>query len=339
MVPLGGGTFAQGRLRRVIMPNPVVSIVTAAYQEAANLPLVYERLTKVLDAGHENWEWVVVDDHSSDGTFDAIRRIAAVDRRVRGIRLARNVGSHLAMKCGLDASLGQCAIILAGDLQDPPETIPALLEKWRAGAQVVWAVRAGREGASASTLLFASLYYWMMTRLIGLKSMPAKGADFFLADRRVLDALRQVREVNVSILGLIFWMGFRQDRIEVVRQVREHGASSWNLRKKLKLVADSVTSFSHLPIRLISYLGLCVTLCGLFYAAGVIVRHSSGRPIAEWNVLLIVVLALGGLQTLLMGILGEYVWRTLDETRRRPHVLVEDTIGAFAGARPDAPGY
>ena len=311
---------------------PVISIVTAAYNEAGNLPTLYQRLLTVLDGIGEPWEWVVVDDHSKDGTFDFIRAIAAADSRVRGIRLSRNSGSHLTIKCGLDAALGQCAIILAGDMQDPPETVVPLIEKWRSGAQVVWAVRAKREGESASTLLFARFYYWIMRRFVGLQEMPTTGADFFLMDRRVLDVFRQFQEVNVSVLGLIIWMGFRQEHIEYVKQARLHGSSSWSLGKKIKLVVDSITSFTYLPIRLMSILGLFIALLGFCYAALVVVNYLSGRAVTGWSSLMVVVLVLGGFQILLMGVLGEYIWRTLDETRRRPRFLVEDATSAADSA-------
>ena len=270
------------------------------------------------------WEWVVVDDHSRDATFDVIRGIAAADPRVRGLRLSRNSGAHLALTCGLSACSGQCAVLVAADLQDPPETVLPLFEKWRAGAQVVWAVRAQREGEKASTLLFARVYYWIMRKVVGLREIPATGADFFLLDRRVIDAFRDFQESNISMLALITWMGFRQDHIEYVKQARLHGSSGWTLGKKLKLVVDSVTSFTYLPIRMMSYLGFCVALLGFLYAAFVAVHALSGQPIQGWSSLMVVVLIIGGFQMLLMGVLGEYIWRTLDETRRRPRFLIED---------------
>jgi polyisoprenyl-phosphate glycosyltransferase len=313
---------------------PVISIVTAAYNEAANLPVLYQRLVAVLDGIGETWEWVVVDDHSRDGTFDFLRALAAVDSRVRGIRLSRNSGSHLTIKCGLDAAHGQCAILLAGDMQDPPETVVPLVEKWRAGAQVVWAVRAKREGEKASTLLFARLYYVIMRRFVGLQEMPTTGADFFLLDRRVLDVFHHFQEVNVSIIALIIWMGFRQDHIDFVRRGRLHGTSSWNLGKKIKLVVDSITSFTYLPIRLMSVLGFLIALLGFSYAVLVVVNYMAGHAVTGWSSLMVVVLVLGGFQMLLMGVLGEYIWRTLDEARQRPRVMVEDATSATERVAP-----
>jgi len=273
------------------------------------------------------WEWIVVDDHSGDDTFGVIARIAQADDRVRGIRLARNSGSHTAITCGLQHAAGDCAVILAADLQDPPETLPALLDRWRAGAQVVWAVRARREGEAASTVGFARLYYLIMRRLVGIQEMPASGADFFLLDRRVLEAFGQFGESNVSIMALLTWMGFRQATITYDKQARLHGQSGWNLGKKLKLVVDSVTSFSYLPIRMMSIVGFIVAIIGFLYAGVVVVNALAGQPPQGWTSLMVVVLVVGGIQMLMMGVLGEYLWRALDEARRRPRYIVECETG------------
>lgn len=304
----------------------VVSVVTPAYNEAENLPVLHQRLVEVLDKLAVSWEWVVIDDHSRDATFEVVRRIAAGDPRVRGLRLAHNSGSHLALTCGLHAAAGQCAVVLAADLQDPPETIGPLLDKWRGGAQIVWAVRGEREGATASALAFAKLYYWMMRRVVGLKNLPSSGADFFLMDRRALDGFRQFSESNASMLALITWMGYRQDQIEYVKQARLYGSSGWNLDKKLKLVLDSVTAFSFAPIRLVSYGGFAITALGILLGLFLAVRAALGAAVTGWSAVMAAMLFLAGLQFLVMGMLGEYIWRGLDESRRRPRFLVEDSV-------------
>jgi dolichol-phosphate mannosyltransferase len=302
---------------------PLLSVVTPAYNESPNLPVLYERLVHVLAGLSVAWEWIVVDDHSRDGSFETVAAIAQRDRRVAAIRLARNSGSHTAITCGLHHASGECAVVLAADLQDPPETLPALLEQWQAGAQMVWAVRALREGETASTVGFARLYYLIMRRLVGIQELPATGADFFLLDRRVLDAFRQFHESNVSIPALLTWMGFRQATITYDKQARLHGESGWNLSKKLKLVVDSITSFSYLPIRLMSIVGFVVAIVGFLYAGLVTVNALAGRPPEGWASLMVVVLVVGGIQMLMMGVLGEYVWRALDEARSRPGYLIE----------------
>jgi dolichol-phosphate mannosyltransferase len=309
--------------------RPLLSIVTPAYNESGNLPLLYERLCAVLGAQDCDWEWVIVDDHSRDGTFAIVEQLARRDARVRGVRFARNFGAHTALTAGLHLARGDCVAGLAADLQDPPETLPQLLARWRAGAQVVWAAREGREGESAATVGLARLYYWAMRHIVGIKDIPATGADFFLLDRQVVDAFCRFGEANTSILALITWMGFRQEVIEYTKQARHSGRSGWSLGKKIKLVVDSVTSFSYLPIRLISCAGVVVAMFGFLYAAFVVLNAVRGSPVEGWSSLMVVVLVLGGFQMLMMGVLGEYLWRTLDEARRRPRYIIE------ADTRPD----
>lgn len=308
------------------MTATLLSIVTPAFNEAENLPVLYERLSSVLAGLKLEWEWVIVDDHSVDATFSVIGELAAKDPRVRGYRFARNSGSHAALECGIHAARGACAAVLAADLQDPPECIGALMEKWKAGAKVVWAVRESREGETAMTTGFSRIYYWIMRNLAGMKDLPPTGADFMLVDRVVLDAVKQFPERNVSVTGLITWLGFRQDSVPYTKQARLHGRSGWNLQKKLKLVADSITSFSYFPIRAMSYCGLAAALLGFLYAIVVIVNRLLGEPAAGWSSLMVVILVMGGLQMVMMGVLGEYVWRGLDEARRRPPYIIEAAV-------------
>lgn len=229
------------------------------------------------------------------------------------------------MSRGLQHARGDCSVVMAADLQDPPEILPALLDQWKSGAHVVWAVRSHREGEKASTIGFARVYYYLMRRVVGLSGIPPTGAGFFLFDRRVVDALRQFKEINVSIMALVTWMGFRQSGIAYDKKARLHGRSGWTLEKKLKLVADSVTSFTYLPIRLMSYVGFLVALAGFAYAGVVVLNSLTGKPAEGWSSLMVVVLVVGGVQMLMMGVLGEYLWRALDESRQRPRYLIEAT--------------
>lgn len=305
--------------------RPLLSIVTPAYNEAENLPVMYQRLRNVLEGLDVEWEWIVVDDHSADQTFTVIAGMAGDDRRVHGVRLARNSGAPRAEACGLHHARGNCAIVMASDLQDPPEAIPALLAEWQKGAQVVWAVRARREGESWSTIGFSRLFCWLMRHVVGLEGMPPTGADFYLLDRCVVDAFCQFRESHVGNETLFIWMGFRQASIRYDKQARLHGRSGWSLEKKLKLAVDSVTSFTYLPIRMMSYAGLITALLGFLYAGLVVVNALCGRPPAGWTSLMVVVLVVGGVQMLMLGVLGEYLWRALDEARRRPRYVIEST--------------
>ncbi len=225
-----------------------VSVVTPAFNEAQNLPLLYRRLKKSLDQLRLSWEWIVVDDHSEDETYRVMESIARNDKRVKVLRFERNSGSHLALACALREAKGACAVGMAADLQDPPETIGELYGKWKDGAKVVWAVRGAREGESFSTVFFARLYYFIVRYGVGLKQVPPTGADFFLLDKVVLKRLAQSQVRNASILLLICSFGYRQDFVTYSKRERVYGKSGWSLRKKFKLFFDSVTMFSKAPI-------------------------------------------------------------------------------------------
>jgi dolichol-phosphate mannosyltransferase len=286
-----------------------LSIIVPAYNEADNLPLLFDAIKTAFATYPVEWEMVIIDDHSTDETYSAIQSIVENDPRVRGFRLSRNYGSHLAILCGLEHAVGACGVVLAADMQDPPAVIPKLMEQWKNGDHIVWAVRSSREGERKS---------------IGMKEIPASGSDYFLLDRRVINTILQFNEKNVSILALLSWLGFRQSFIYYDKKERTYGRSGWNLEKKIKLVLDSFTSFSYLPIRLISYLGIIVALLGFLYAGIVIINAIFGPPPQGWSSLMVVMLVVGGIQMMMMGILGEYLWRALDESRRRPLYTIED---------------
>jgi dolichol-phosphate mannosyltransferase len=271
-----------------------------------------------------DWEWLIVDDHSRDDTFAVIRRLSQADPRVRGLRLARNSGSHVAITCGLHHVRGDAAVMMAADLQDPPETLGTMLASWKAGAQVVWAVRRQRPGEKAHAG-FAAFYYWVMREVVGMKEMPATGADFFLVDRAVIEAFRQFPERSVSVLALITWLGFRQEYIQYDKQPRASGQSGWTRARKIKLVIDSVTAFSEAPIRACAYGGLVFGAVGFVaFVVGLALLPSLGGGLL---MLVGAIVGLAGLQLLALGVIGEYVWRALEESRRRPQYLIEAITG------------
>jgi dolichol-phosphate mannosyltransferase len=303
--------------------RPSLSVVVPCYNETTNLPLLYDRLRTVLDKEGSEWEMIVVDDHSRDDTFGVATTLAQHDDRVRAVRLSRNVGSHLAAMCGLDNSAGKAVVIMSADLQDPPETLPRMLERWRQGDEVVWAVRESYEGRKLTDSLFSRLYFWMMARLLRAEHVTPQGADFVLVDRIVVDALAQYGERNLSVYAMIAWLGFRQGMIPYAKKQREHGQSGWTLRRKLKLVVDSVTSFSYMPIRVMTLVGMLIAVLGFIYALVIIVNYFAGQPPEGWTSLAVVVLMLGGFQIVMIGTLGEYLWRCLDEARGRPRYHIE----------------
>ena len=304
-----------------------ISVVTPAFNEAKNLPMLYEDLRSVLDSISKKWEWVVIDDHSTDETFSVLTYLADRDDRLRGFRLSRNSGAHIAIACGLNHALGDCAVVMAADRQDPPDTLLDLVREWSNGAQIVWASGARSEGKSKGSKFFARLYIWIMRHLVGIKEMPATGADYFLADRMVLDAFRQFNEININVVALLTWMGFRQVTIYYTKRARMIGKSGWSLGKKVKLMIDSIMSFSYLPIRLMSYSGLIIAFLGFVYAVVIIANAIKGNPISGWASLMVGVLIFSGVQMLMLGTLGEYLWRTLSEARNRPRYTIEAFIG------------
>jgi polyisoprenyl-phosphate glycosyltransferase len=310
----------------------MLSILTPAFNEATNLDALYARVVAATAQLGVEWEWLIVDDHSRDETFAAIQRLAAADVRVRGVRLARNSGSHVAITCGLHLVRGDAAVMMAADLQDPPETLGAMLERWKAGAQVVWAVRRRRPG-DRSHAGFAALYYWLMRRVAGFTDMPANGADFFLVDRAVIDAFRQFPERSVSVLALVMWLGFRQEFIEYDKQPRASGASGWTLARKITLVVDSVTAFSEAPIRACTLLGAALLAAGIVVAGAGLVRWAQTGK-GHLVVMVGVVAGVGGLQLIAIGLVGEYVWRALEESRRRPQFVIERVTGVHAAPPP-----
>jgi len=317
--------------------NVTLSIVIPVYNEGDGLFLLADRLRASLNGLGETSETIFVDDHSTDHSPDVLRRVCADNPAFRWIRLSRNSGSHVAILAGLDQARGRCAVFMAADLQDPPELIAEMLDVWRRGNDTVWAVRARREGIGLGQRLLARAYYWLMNRFADV-TFPPEGADFALIDRTVISALLRSVGCNPSLLAEIATLGFRQANVAYTKEARKHGTTKWSLRKKLKLFADSFVSFSYAPMRGMSYLGMLASAVGLLGSAFILVRHLTvGHPVQGWASLMVVVLSLGGLQMLMLGVLGEYVWRTLDESRRRPRYFLEEPPAAPHGDGGAAP--
>jgi polyisoprenyl-phosphate glycosyltransferase len=301
-----------------------LSIVIPVYNEGDGLLLLADRLRGFLSGLAESTETIFVDDHSTDHSPNVLQSICAGNPAFRWIRLSRNSGSHVAILAGLEQASGRCAVFMAADLQDPPELIAQMLDVWRQGNNTVWAVRAERQGVGLVDRLFARAYYWLMNHFADV-TFPPDGADFALIDRSVISALLDSVGANTSVLGEIATLGFRQANVLYTKEERKHGTTKWSLRKKLKLFADSFVSFSYAPIRGMSYLGMLSSVVGVLGATYILVLHLVvGHPVQGWASLMVVVLALGGMQMLMLGVLGEYLWRTLDESRRRPRYFLEE---------------
>ena len=307
-----------------------LSLIIPVLNEEENVP----HLVKAVDeafAGQTDveLEMLFVDDGSRDGTFDVLGRLAAADPRLRVIRFSRNFGSHAALLAGFEKCSGDVAAYLAADLQDPPAMLLTMLQKWREGAFVVWGTREQRDDPF-SARLFSMVYSTLMQRF-ALRNMPRTGLDLCMIDRKVIEAVVEMREKNTSIFGLILWAGFPQVFVPYHRQARKRGKSRWTLGKKIKLVVDSFVSFSFFPIRLVTYLGFGLSFLGFLYGLFVMVRALLGlTPVQGWASLVTIVVFLSGVQLLMLGIVAEYLWRTFDETRRRPPFLIRELAG-FAG--------
>ena len=307
-----------------------IGIVIPLYNEALNLPVLVKRLESAmlqLVDGITEFEVFFVDDHSTDETPDMVKELLCEKPWMNLIRLSRNCGSYAALTAGLQYCSADCAIVMAADLQDPPELIPQLVARWRDGYEVVWAVRADREGESRMTKWLSETSYWFMRQLVN-KEIPAKGADFLLMDRKMIDAYNAIPEKHTSFLAMVLWLGFRQTSVEYVKQARHAGKSKWTFAKKIKLFIDSIVSFSFAPIRCMTVLGFMLAVGGFIYAVIVVVGRLCGWvPSGTGFAALMTVLLVGqGSILMMLGILGEYLWRTFDEARGRPRYVVEQHL-------------
>ncbi|MEG2950462.1 MAG: glycosyltransferase family 2 protein [Clostridia bacterium] len=306
---------------------PKLSIVIPVYFNADNLPPLYEDIKrKIIDVIDYEYELVLVDDGSADQSYAVMQQLAALDPHIRLFKLSRNFGSDAAVLCGLSQATGDCAVVKAADLQEPTEMILEMVARWREGNNVVLAVREGRE-ESRSQEWFADAYY-AMTRKFALPNMPKKGFDVFLLDRKVIEVLKQFDEPNSALTGQILWSGFRTATVTYVRRERTIGKSRWTLKKKLKLVADTLFSFSTLPITCVTGMGVLSVLGSALWALDALVSKLSGRvAVSGWTMMFIFNLLSFGIIMLTLGLLGAYLWRTFDSSRRRPPYLIEVAEG------------
>lgn len=302
-----------------------ISIVIPVYYNEANLRPLYEDIKKkVIDVIDYEYEIVLVNDGSKDASYEVMKELAAIDSNIKIYSLSRNFGSHAAILCGLAKCIGDCAIVKAADLQEPTELVLEMVESWKKGNNVVLAVREGREESKQQTL-FANLYYWMV-RKAALPSMPKGGFDVYLLDRKVINVLMALDEKNSALTGQILWSGFKTDKVYYTRLAREIGESRWTLKKKIKLVADTLFSFSTLPIKLVSLVGTLSFFGSLIWAVCVLIFKLLGMiDVSGWTTLFIFNLFSFGVIMLTLGILGEYLWRTFDASRNRPPYIIEDS--------------
>jgi polyisoprenyl-phosphate glycosyltransferase len=315
----------------------LVSIVVPVYHNARSLPELTSRLASLAERNaDDSFEFIFVDDGSRDDSFEVLQQLLADDDRIRIVRLSRNFGSTPAIIAGLNAASGDAVAAIAADLQDSPELIHDMLARWREGNKVVLAVRDGRDDPGLTSLL-SSIFYRLFRRF-AIASMPPGGFDFFLIDRQVCDLICRIGETNTYVMGLILWLGFRPVELPYHRGPRlaRFGRSMWSLSRRVKYFIDSFVAFTYFPIRVASVLGLALSLLGLLYALLVVaLRLFKGYQPEGWASLMVVVLVVSGVQLFIMGILGEYLWRTLDVARRRPQFIVERTLGFKTSSSPE----
>ena len=302
-----------------------VSIVIPVYYNEDNLrPLYSDLKEKFIDKIDYDYEIVMVNDGSLDHSYEVMKEIASIDPNVKIISLSRNFGSHAAILCGIDNCTGDCAVIKAADLQEPTELILEMVEAWKKGNNVVLAVRDGRDESKSQTF-FANFYYKLVQKT-ALPQMPDQGFDVYLIDRKVITVLKNLDEKNSALTGQILWSGFKTEKVYYRRLAREIGTSRWTLRKKVRLVMDTLFSFTSLPITVVLYVGVCSVAVAIVWALVVIISKLSGIiDVSGWTTLFIFNLFSFGVTMMTFGILGEYLWRTFDASRNRPTYIIEES--------------
>ena len=315
----------------------VLSVVVPCFDEQEVVDRTHRRLVEVLETARDaDFELVYVDDGSRDATLAILRRLQQADPRVRVISLSRNFGHQYAVTAGLDHASGDAVCVIDADLQDPPEVILQMLERWREGVDVAYGLRTERDGESAFKLWTAKAFYRTINRLSDTP-IPLDTGDFRLMDRKAVDALRAMPERDRFVRGLVAWAGFRQEAVPYRRAARFAGTTKYPLRRMLRFATDGILSFSTAPLRLAIYVGLAaavIALLGIVYALAM--RLVTQHWVTGWTLLFIATLFIGGAQLMFMGVIGEYVGRIYGEIKRRPLYLVDERLGFDTGRAADA---
>lgn len=305
----------------------LISIVVPAMNEEENVSRFYDAALPVMDAlsGYD-WELIFVDDGSTDRTVDEVLRLRESDERVRLLQLSRNFGSYAAIRAGFEHARGDAVISISCDLQDDPSLFHDFVERWEEGYHTVWGVRARRDDSWSKTFLAKSFY--RVVRGLALADLPTGGMDCGLFDRQVISEFLRIPDKHAITFMTIYWMGYKQARIPYHRKDRTHGESKWPLGKRIKAAVDVLTSFSYLPVRAASYVGIVISAISIL-SAGVILfnRVVLGIGSLGWPSIMVTVLFLAGVQLTVLGVLGEYIWRIASEVRGRPQHIVMERYG------------
>ena len=325
--------------------RPDISIVSPIYNEEGNIELLYERVRSVMEETDHTWELVLVNDGSRDRSYELINNVAHTDSRVKAVHFARNFGHQIAVTAGIDFAAGRAIVLIDADLQDPPEVIPEMIERWEAGYEVVYAVREERKGESWFKRFSAKLFYRIIYRITDV-NIPLDTGDFRLMDEKVARVLRQMREHNRFIRGMTSWVGFKQTGIKYVRHARYSGETKYPFRKMLRFAWDAVTGFSYFPLQIMVYVSAVLGLLAILAIPVIaVLRLTRGEQFFGGQATTIVLLLLlSSFQLFFLFVLGQYVARIYDETRSRPLYIVASTQGLDQGndrniPPPDAPPY
>ena len=308
--------------------RPTFSVVVPIWNEEQVIPELYKRVVDVMDRQEESWELICVNDGSKDGSLKLLLALREQDPRVKVVDFSRNFGHQVAITAGADFAEGDAVIVMDADLQDPPSVIEEMIARWRDGYEVAYAVRTSRVGETRFKLWTASLFYRLLASITDDIDIPLDAGDFRLMDRRVVLAMRQLREKHRFMRGLSSWVGFKQIAVEYERQERFAGETKYPLRKMLRLANNAITSFSYLPLQLATYFGFSLAIISLLGIFLTIALRMSGSHFFEGQATTLVsVLFLGGIQLIFLGIIGEYLGRIYDEVKNRPLYIVSRAYG------------
>lgn len=315
--------------------TPEYSIVVPIFNEEETLEELFRRLAELMERLDGPAEIVLVDDGSTDRSYPMMVDVSSGDPRFRVVQLSRNFGHQIAITAGLDYAGGNAVIVMDADLQDPPDVILEMARRWREGHEVVYAVRQDRRGESRFKTMSASFFYKSVARLTDVEA-PAEVGDFRLVDRKALDAFRAMRENNRYVRGMFSWIGFNQVGVPYTREERYAGTTKYPLRKMLNFAVDAIVSFSNFPLRIALSLGFL--LAGLAFAGGalaLVAKLAGGFTVPGWASLVVAVSFLGGIQLMILGVMGEYVARIYDEVKNRPLYFVRNVHGFSTQRRPE----
>ena len=301
-----------------------LSVCVPAYNESDNLiktidEIIFE-INKIENI--KTYEFIIVDDCSNDNTFDIINGLN--DSNIRCIKLSKRSGSHIAMRAAIENTNGDVALCLSADGQEDPSILSLMIEKYKSGKNIIWGIRENRNEPIIHKL-FASIFYGMLRKFVkqANQNIDLANADFYLLDTKAIEAIKKCKERNTSLFGLLIWIGFNQDQVKYNRRKRREGKSKWNFKSRTKLAKDWIIGFSAIPLKMITYIGISIALLGFIYSLVIVLLSILELTTPGWAETVIIILILGGIQLTMIGVIGEYLWRTLDETRMRPNYFIQ----------------